>query len=100
MIMATFAFSGRTRTGENVSGERIGDTMDAVVAALRREQIQVTKIQPTQAKAGSGAAGGARKLKARGVPAKNLAVFTRDRKSTRLNSSHSSISYAVFCLKK
>src|SRR5689334_24442186 len=24
----------------------------------------------------------------------------RDRKSTRLNSSHSSISYAVFCLKK
>src|SRR5438309_8438489 len=27
-------------------------------------------------------------------------LFDRDRKSTRLNSSHSSISYAVFCLKK
>src|SRR5207249_8122320 len=26
--------------------------------------------------------------------------MTRDRKSTRLNSSHVSISYAVFCLKK
>src|SRR5699024_12372850 len=26
--------------------------------------------------------------------------FQRDRKSTRLNSSHVSISYAVFCLKK
>src|SRR5689334_23694599 len=26
--------------------------------------------------------------------------IVRDRKSTRLNSSHSSISYAVFCLKK
>jgi len=26
--------------------------------------------------------------------------FEPDRKSTRLNSSHSSISYAVFCLKK
>src|SRR5690242_20957509 len=26
--------------------------------------------------------------------------FTRDRKSTRLNSSHMSISYAVLCLKK
>src|SRR5689334_24856674 len=26
--------------------------------------------------------------------------LSRDRKSTRLNSSHSSISYAVFCLKK
>src|SRR2546430_2984775 len=28
------------------------------------------------------------------------AVLRRDRKSTRLNSSHSQISYAVFCLKK
>src|SRR2546430_6303917 len=27
-------------------------------------------------------------------------TITRDRKSTRLNSSHSQISYAVFCLKK
>src|SRR2546427_881389 len=27
-------------------------------------------------------------------------VSGRDRKSTRLNSSHSQISYAVFCLKK
>src|SRR2546430_10116961 len=27
-------------------------------------------------------------------------VIGRDRKSTRLNSSHSQISYAVFCLKK
>src|SRR2546430_7930713 len=27
-------------------------------------------------------------------------VLKRDRKSTRLNSSHSQISYAVFCLKK
>src|SRR3712207_7957362 len=26
--------------------------------------------------------------------------FCRDRKSTRLNSSHANISYAVFCLKK
>src|SRR5690606_39969094 len=33
----------------------------------------------------------------------NLNIFTRhpeDRKSTRLNSSHVKISYAVFCLKK
>src|SRR5699024_12675654 len=27
-------------------------------------------------------------------------LFAQDRKSTRLNSSHVSISYAVFCLKK
>src|SRR5689334_24658328 len=30
----------------------------------------------------------------------NHALVLEDRKSTRLNSSHSSISYAVFCLKK
>src|SRR6266487_6719731 len=31
---------------------------------------------------------------------KDLVGVTQDRKSTRLNSSHPSISYAVFCLKK
>src|SRR5688572_31063549 len=32
--------------------------------------------------------------------AADLIAFHEDRKSTRLNSSHSQISYAVFCLKK
>src|SRR5689334_23628773 len=31
---------------------------------------------------------------------RGIRVESEDRKSTRLNSSHSSISYAVFCLKK
>src|SRR2546427_5849419 len=31
---------------------------------------------------------------------RHVAVARLDRKSTRLNSSHSQISYAVFCLKK
>src|SRR3712207_7994270 len=30
----------------------------------------------------------------------SLMLQARDRKSTRLNSSHANISYAVFCLKK
>src|SRR3712207_6904027 len=30
----------------------------------------------------------------------NVEAGTQDRKSTRLNSSHANISYAVFCLKK
>src|SRR3712207_7310302 len=29
-----------------------------------------------------------------------MSLYTLDRKSTRLNSSHANISYAVFCLKK
>src|SRR3712207_6915520 len=33
-------------------------------------------------------------------PSETLEVALLDRKSTRLNSSHANISYAVFCLKK
>src|SRR2546421_1673039 len=33
-------------------------------------------------------------------PAPRASARRRDRKSTRLNSSHDQISYAVFCLKK
>src|SRR2546430_11896094 len=34
------------------------------------------------------------------IPAPSRGAVGADRKSTRLNSSHSQISYAVFCLKK
>src|SRR2546430_7543710 len=33
-------------------------------------------------------------------PSGEITEYVADRKSTRLNSSHSQISYAVFCLKK
>src|SRR5437773_6649341 len=39
-------------------------------------------------------------LQCRGSPQSADRSATRDRKSTRLNSSHITISYAVFCLKK
>src|SRR3712207_7167202 len=41
-------------------------------------------------------------LRGRALPARRRAGRRRllDRKSTRLNSSHANISYAVFCLKK
>src|SRR3712207_7039856 len=34
------------------------------------------------------------------VPGETIWQVAEDRKSTRLNSSHANISYAVFCLKK
>jgi type IV pilus assembly protein PilC len=78
--MPTFAYAGRTRGGETVSGERVADTMDAAVAALRREQIVVTRINPARPKEDASA----KKEKAakpgkigKKVSAKNLAVFTR-----------------------
>jgi len=77
--MPTFAYSGRTRAGQTVSGERAADTMDAAVAALRREQILVTRINPSKAKEEAAAAKKAKPAGKTGkkVAAKNLAVFTR-----------------------
>ena len=54
--MPTFAFSGRTRGGENISGERVADNADAAVAALRREQVLVTRIAPAKEKGEAAAA--------------------------------------------
>jgi len=72
--MPSFAYTGRTRAGEIVSGERAADTVENAVAALRREQVLVTRIAPTKARAAA-AVKAARANKK--VPAKNLAIFTR-----------------------
>src|ERR1051325_4658512 len=73
--MPTFAYAGRTRGGETVTGERVADTMDAVVAALRREQVLVTSINPIKEKAAGKTVGG--KKRSKSVSAHFLAVFTR-----------------------
>ena len=73
-MTTTFAFTGRTRDGEAVSGERVAETVDAAVAALRGDEILVTAIDAvTSPRDAWGATG---KLGKR-VPVKNLAVFTR-----------------------
>jgi type IV pilus assembly protein PilC len=72
--MATFAYTGRARGGQTVTGEFVADTMDGAVAALRRDQILVTKINPVKEAA---AAGRVKKTKSKSVKAKDLAIFTR-----------------------
>jgi len=72
--MATFTYTGRTRTGEVVKGERVADTMEVAVAALRREQILVTRITPAKGRAEAKVKPGTR---GKAVAAKNLAIFTR-----------------------
>ncbi len=72
--MATFAYAGRTRTGETVQGERAADSVDAAVAALRRDQIVVTRISPV---GDGGAVSRIRSLRPHRVAPKTLAVFTR-----------------------
>jgi type IV pilus assembly protein PilC len=73
--MATFAYSGRTRAGQTVNGERSADSMDAAVAALRRDQIMVTRITPSKAKEEPAAKKTGKTGKK--ASAKSLAVFTR-----------------------
>ena len=70
--MPTFAYSGRTRGGQPVSGQRAADTIAAAVAALRQEQVFVTKIDAVK-----GRSSVAKKRRGKAVPAKNLAIFTR-----------------------
>ncbi len=51
-------------------GERVAESMDALTSALRREQINVTRVEPVKARADKSKTN-------KSVPAKNLAVFTR-----------------------
>src|SRR5215204_4002390 len=74
--MPNFAYTGRTRAGQTVSGERVADSVDAATTALRREQIVVTKITPKAAKDEAAKKEKVGKL-GKKVKAKNLAVFTR-----------------------
>jgi len=73
-MATTFAYSGRSRAGQSVTGERIADTMEAAVAALRRDQIMVTQINPVKEQAAPKAP---KKARTKSVGAKDLAVFTR-----------------------
>jgi len=72
--MATFAYTGRSRAGQTITGEFMADTMDAAVSALRRDQILVTQINPVKEAA---AKSRPKKAREKAVKAKDLAVFTR-----------------------
>ena len=72
--MATFAYTGRSRAGQTITGEFMADSMDAAVSALRRDQILVTKINPVKE---AGEPARVKKPRAKSVKAKDLAVFTR-----------------------
>src|SRR5699024_12296361 len=74
--------------GFGVLGEFLGDDFVAELDAFHTDINAAPGDQPLRLLLGL-ATKGAREQ-----------VSTLDRKSTRLNSSHVSISYAVFCLKK
>src|SRR3712207_7425578 len=69
-----------------ISAERPSSCSDSA----RSQRASVSNAAPTPSEA----------ARASRRAASWLSPRSRDRKSTRLNSSHANISYAVFCLKK
>src|SRR5207248_8394204 len=79
------------------------DPVDAQLAQkpLRRVRAHVTAAaERLDTAVGAPVRRLARKQLGRARPVVHQLAVGRDRKSTRLNSSHRTISYAVFCLKK
>jgi type IV pilus assembly protein PilC len=68
--MPAFVWKGKTRDGKVVSGERVAETKEAVMALLRRDQILVSSVKEKGKELALPKFGG-------GVPAKDLAIFTR-----------------------
>ena len=68
--MPAFVWKGKTREGKSVSGERVADNKEAVMALLRREQILVSSVKEKGKEVALPKLGG-------GVSSKELAVFTR-----------------------
>src|SRR5690625_6514567 len=63
---------------------------DRVLEALEQQPLDIVEVQKALTSAKNAVANAM----------ENTNVMIEDRKSTRLNSSHVAISYAVFCLKK
>src|SRR3712207_8928684 len=90
-----FPYPTRFRSFAAVAFARTGhlDDADATLAFLGRVQPASGVFQARYLPDGSGVPDG------RGTQLDGVG-WALDRKSTRLNSSHANISYAVFCLKK
>jgi len=68
--MPAYVWKGKNRDGKAVSGERVADSKEAVMALLRRDQILVSSVKEKGKEMALPKLGG-------GVPAKQLAVFVR-----------------------
>ena len=68
--MPAFVWKGKTREGKAVSGERVAENKEAVMALLRREQILVSSVKEKGKEIALPKLGGS-------VPSKDLAIFVR-----------------------
>ena len=68
--MPAYVWKGKTRDGKVVSGERVADNKEAVMALLRRDQILVSSVKEKGKEIALPKLGGS-------VPSKDLAIFVR-----------------------
>jgi type IV pilus assembly protein PilC len=68
--MPAFVFKGKNREGKAISGERVAESKEAVMALLRREQILVSSVKEKGKEMALPKLGG-------GVSSKEIAIFTR-----------------------
>src|SRR3712207_7785747 len=88
LIPSTLIYSGTASASASRHNDKTNPTlMEAVDSSKIKPSIVLDEVVVT----GQGNAIQRRRLSEK---------VTKDRKSTRLNSSHANISYAVFCLKK
>src|SRR5690606_40330022 len=91
----------RYRTDDEVAGWRKKDPIDRMRRFLEnRDLLDEREVEKVAMEVTDAVNGAIAEIEARPLPDRDDAVRHGDRKSTRLNSSHVKISYAVFCLKK
>src|SRR5206468_11445583 len=94
-LLSLCSWSGTPRLLHSFPTRRSSDLLRLDLGRIDRLARQALRVEPCQRSRARQAPG------MRGEDAMFAALhFRPDRKSTRLNSSHDQISYAVFCLKK
>src|SRR5690625_3707192 len=88
-------------TADTYANTRAEEVLGQALAGQRRESLEIfTKVYFPTGPKGPNDTGLSRKHIMESINGSLHRLGTEDRKSTRLNSSHVAISYAVFCLIK
>src|SRR3712207_8260190 len=89
-----FPYTTLFRSQDEVDGRVLLELVDRLAAVLREPHVHATRLQRAREREDVA------HVVVDDQDGPPLQDGVGDRKSTRLNSSHANISYAVFCLKK
>src|SRR5690348_9143694 len=100
-LSAALVIPGLAKTLKPVSGKQFDGVARAALAAMkaRANELHINGVAVVAFAPGERVEGWQSQMTVVGHMTDQKSEKGKDRKSTRLNSSHPSISYAVFCLK-